>query len=161
MTGLTTGDIITYGFSGAALLVSVAALIVSIRLPLYLAKRAEKRAALERDRENLPPFYRKVKKFADGFGVEGVPLDVMDVYNLSNEASELGLKHFETKLTHLWRTIEKHHTMMSSDDWGAYSESSEWEINPEIIALGKEVERMVGVLHDMAQSENERLHGRN
>lgn len=159
MAALTTSDIITYTFSGCALLVSVAALIVSIRLPLYLAKRAEKRAALERDREKLSPFYRKVKEFADGFGVPGVPLDARDVYNLSNEASELGLKHFHTILTHLWRTVEKHNTT-PREKLGKYNEQGEYELDSDYLALGKEVERMVRVLHDVARSENERLHSR-
>lgn len=160
MTDLTTKDIITIALSGGALLVSLGALIVSIRLPLYLAKRAEKHARLERAKEKLPPFYRKVTEFAEGFNTPGIGYQIMDVYDLSSEASELGLRHFHATLTDFWKALEKHATT-PHDQQGKYNQQNEYEIDPDYAALGKEIQRKLRVIHNMAQRENEQLHEHN
>jgi len=157
---LTGSDIITYSLSSAGLLISIAALIVSIRLPLYLAKRAEEHTRLEKDRDKLPHFYRKVQEFAEGFNTPGVGYQIKDVYDLSSEARELGLNTLHVNLTYLWRTIEEHDAM-PHDQQGKYNKQGKYTLTPDYLALGKEVQRMIKVVHDIARHENEQLYNRN
>ncbi|MFB8276917.1 hypothetical protein [Nocardia colli] len=153
MNEIGVKDTITYTFSAGALLVSIAALVVSILLPLYLAKRAEDRAAIERRKEKLPPFFRKVKEFAVHYNTPGEGYVSNSEYYLSNEAAELGLPDLQKLL------LELHHDLNEAGKMQEMSQNKHGqEGNTEVAALGQKIQHKLRDIHDMAERENELLH---
>jgi len=135
-------EVWTVILSGIAILISIGAIIVSIELPIHLAKRAEKIAKINEDKKNLPPFYRKVREFAVNFNTPGVGYYIEDVYHLSNDARELGLTIFKSKLDDLYQDLITFHSNDSDVDE----------------TLGLEIQRKLKGLYDISGFENDYLY---
>lgn len=157
MDEITLKDIITFAFSGGALIVSICALAVSIWLPLYLARQAEERAILARNREKLPPFYRKVKEFIVHMNTPGEGYVSNTEYYLSNEAAELGLYHLQQMLLALHRDMDKADELSSKND-GSFNAKGEWMITPEHANINRQIQYRLSAIHDYAERENKLLH---
>lgn len=134
-----------------SLLISIVALISSIALPLYLAKRAEKFSARQRAKDKLSPFYRKVKEFTVHTNTPGIGFRAHDLYYLSNEAAELGQEDIQKILLIMFNDIVKR-------DGLPFFEEGTNNVNPEVSRLGQKFQRDLKKLHDLVESKNASIH---